>query len=258
MIQLGKYVIVCNRLDYNMAANDDILVINVGGEHVTVRRSTLCAVENSMLASMFSGRWTHTKDAHGNIFLDYDPYCFKKIVEFLRFYILDSTDPVPPQVTLEMMPAFDKLARFFGLDDVMWPVQFAPGANCCLTHNGLTVTRGTGGVACAALNQGVQKGKHCWRILSLSRNTVWYGIVRAESIAQADKMPHNFCTVKTTTDTTIEVTLDCDTAVLTVLACGPPCSIPVPNFDSSVPWFPCVVLRETGDSVCYISWTKLA
>ena len=35
---------------------DDVISLNVGSEIMTTTRSTLCQVENSLLASMFSGR----------------------------------------------------------------------------------------------------------------------------------------------------------------------------------------------------------
>lgn len=34
---------------------DEIVELNVGGEHITTARSTLCSVEGSMLEAMFSG-----------------------------------------------------------------------------------------------------------------------------------------------------------------------------------------------------------
>ena len=36
--------------------NDDIIHLNIGGQKITTKRSTLCLVENSRLADMFSGR----------------------------------------------------------------------------------------------------------------------------------------------------------------------------------------------------------
>ena len=39
-----------------------------------------------MLAAMFSERWDgcHKLDKEGRVFLDYSPYCFGKILEYLR------------------------------------------------------------------------------------------------------------------------------------------------------------------------------
>jgi hypothetical protein len=38
-------------------SDDDIILLNVGGQKFTSTRSTLCQVEGSLLAIMFSGRW---------------------------------------------------------------------------------------------------------------------------------------------------------------------------------------------------------
>eukprot|EP01043_Picozoa_sp_COSAG02_P000650 COSAG02_NODE_12_length_58022_cov_242.077379_33_plen_293_part_00 len=62
------------------------LKLNVGGtEYKGVKRETLCAVPESHLAQLFSGRWEQCllRDSSGNIFLDIDPACFDKILAFL-------------------------------------------------------------------------------------------------------------------------------------------------------------------------------
>ena len=53
---------------------DDVIELNVGGEIMATTRSTLCQVEGSLLASMFSGRWEDKlcKDKQRNYFLDLD------------------------------------------------------------------------------------------------------------------------------------------------------------------------------------------
>jgi len=65
----------------------DILKLNVGGiKTVAVQRSTLCAIEGSMLASSFSGRWDDSlpKDTDGAFFIDFDPELFLPLLEYLR------------------------------------------------------------------------------------------------------------------------------------------------------------------------------
>ena len=62
------------------------LKLNVGGtEYKGVKRETLCAVPESHLAELFSGRWEQCllRDHFSNIFLDIDPACFDKILAFL-------------------------------------------------------------------------------------------------------------------------------------------------------------------------------
>jgi len=68
-------------------AISDILKLNVGGiKTVAVQRSTLCAIEGSMLASSFSGRWDNSlpTDEHGAFFIDFDPELFLPLLEYLR------------------------------------------------------------------------------------------------------------------------------------------------------------------------------
>ena len=50
-----------------------------------MKRETLCAVPESHLAELFSGRWEQCllRDHSSNIFLDIDPTCFDKILAFL-------------------------------------------------------------------------------------------------------------------------------------------------------------------------------
>lgn len=47
----------------------DIINLNVGGANITTTRSTLCQVEGSFLASMFSGRWEKSlaRDENGRV-----------------------------------------------------------------------------------------------------------------------------------------------------------------------------------------------
>jgi hypothetical protein len=55
--------------DVDVVEDDDIIYLNVGGETMACNRSTLCQVEGSFLASMFSGRWENQqkKDKDGNV-----------------------------------------------------------------------------------------------------------------------------------------------------------------------------------------------
>jgi len=65
----------------------DILKLNVGGlKTLAVQRSTLCAIEGSMLASSFSGRWDSSlpRDEDGAFFIDFDPELFLPLLEYLR------------------------------------------------------------------------------------------------------------------------------------------------------------------------------
>ena len=56
-------------------SDDDMIHLNVGGQKFTTKRSTLCQVEGSLLASMFSGRWEDglERDQDGAVFFDFSP-----------------------------------------------------------------------------------------------------------------------------------------------------------------------------------------
>ena len=45
------------RIEAVNVRDDDLINLNVGGTKLTTTRSTLCQVEDSLLAALFSGRW---------------------------------------------------------------------------------------------------------------------------------------------------------------------------------------------------------
>ena len=61
------------RMETVSVRDDDIIHLNVSGVKLTTKRSTLCQVESSLLASMFSGRWEDCvqRDQDGVVFLDF-------------------------------------------------------------------------------------------------------------------------------------------------------------------------------------------
>jgi len=64
---------------------DDLIIeLNVGGRDFTSFKTTLCKIEDSMLAAMFSGRHPLTKDSRGRYFIDRDPVAFEVILNYLR------------------------------------------------------------------------------------------------------------------------------------------------------------------------------
>jgi hypothetical protein len=69
----------------NLNANlEEVLFLNVGGTIFNVRRELLCQYHDSMLARMFSGRWSLKEDRNGNIFIDRDPKLFSMVLSLLR------------------------------------------------------------------------------------------------------------------------------------------------------------------------------
>ena len=97
--------------------SDDVISLNVGGESMTCLRSTLCQIDGSLLATMFSGRWEDrlTKDKDGNVFLDYDPECFKFILNYLRAKKMQS----PERQAIILSPPQEKKNDYWILIDYL-------------------------------------------------------------------------------------------------------------------------------------------
>ena len=61
-----------------------IITLNVGGEIYTASLATLTKDPNSMLGTMFGGRFATQKDPNGNYFIDRDGALFRFVLGFLR------------------------------------------------------------------------------------------------------------------------------------------------------------------------------
>lgn len=136
---------------------DDILTLNIGGEKtVSVQRKTLCLVEDSMLASSFSGRWDESlvRDADGAIFVDFRPELFMPLLDYLRARrIQDPETPVLMPTVQGSEEAFQTMLKYYGLETAgrSPPVQlsftFVPpveGRTFEVREDGLVATRATG------------------------------------------------------------------------------------------------------------------
>ncbi|CAK0854844.1 unnamed protein product [Prorocentrum cordatum] len=103
------------------ARADEVLDLSLAGERdVSVLRSTLCAVDGSMLAATFSGRWDTQapKDSRGRFFIDYPPQVFDPLLGYLRETKLAGPGtPVvwPPPVAEEHQGLFRKMAEYYGV-----------------------------------------------------------------------------------------------------------------------------------------------
>mmetsp|Transcript_105985 Transcript_105985/g.187722 ORF Transcript_105985/g.187722 Transcript_105985/m.187722 type:complete len:367 (-) Transcript_105985:42-1142(-) len=123
----------------------DILTLNIGGEKVVQRRrSTLCAVKDSMLEARFSGRWDQQldKDDEGRHFINYPPSVFLPFLNYLSMKEAeDPHQPVPlPEIPEEEKALFEAMLRFFGLewlscprtiDGILTPYNLDMGSNSC-------------------------------------------------------------------------------------------------------------------------------
>jgi hypothetical protein len=133
-------------------SDDDIIDLNVGGHKLTTTRSTLCQVEGSLLASMFSGRWEDglKRDKDGAIFFDFNPQYFVIILGYLRARkIATPENPVPvPKVPEEQTKHFNDLVQYRGLNEEIVPkAEISQSEKFNLHSAGVAVQEG-GKVAC--------------------------------------------------------------------------------------------------------------
>eukprot|EP00812_Abedinium_dasypus_P003441 NODE_1424_length_1145_cov_274.667890.p1 GENE.NODE_1424_length_1145_cov_274.667890~~NODE_1424_length_1145_cov_274.667890.p1 ORF type:complete len:343 (-),score=85.48 NODE_1424_length_1145_cov_274.667890:103-1032(-) len=96
---------------------DELVAVNAGGETFTARRSTLCQVEGSMLASMFSGRWDQSLayDENGAAFVDASPRVFEAVLAHLRALRLDPRSKAP-EVAPSLQAEVTAFCKFMMLD----------------------------------------------------------------------------------------------------------------------------------------------
>jgi hypothetical protein len=110
-------------------SDDDIILLNVGGQKFTSTRSTLCQVEGSLLATMFSGRWEDSvkRDQDGAVFFDVNPQYFGYILDYLRAKkIATPENPAPlPEVPQNQEKNFSNLVEYLGLSKEIVPTEIA-------------------------------------------------------------------------------------------------------------------------------------
>jgi len=105
---------------------DDLITLNIGGEKtVTVKRGTLCAIGDSMLAASFSGRWDESlqRDSDGAIFVDFEPDLFMPLLAYLRMKRIESPEIFRGFPAGSVLPTvqgreveFQAMLNFYGLD----------------------------------------------------------------------------------------------------------------------------------------------
>ena len=129
------------------AVNDnDIIHLNIGGQKLTTKRSTLCQVENSLLASMFSGPWDsgHKRDKDGAVFLDYEPQYFVPVLSYLRAktFATPENPASLPRIPEDQIKDFKNFVDYLGLSDEIFPVEIAPSEKFNVHSPGVSLEEG--------------------------------------------------------------------------------------------------------------------
>src|SRR5690554_1332976 len=98
----------------------EIITLNVGGTIFSTTREALCQVKDSLLASMFSGRWEEslTRDEEGKVFFDFDPELFRFVLSYLRTKKLLQKEIPFPLVPQEKLLEMNAMRDFLGLTAV--------------------------------------------------------------------------------------------------------------------------------------------
>ena len=172
--ELDAYNAEKQRMKAVEVSDNDIIHLNVGGHKLTTKRSTLCQVEGSLLASMFSGRWEDSleRDQDGAIFLDFNPQYFLVILDYLRAKkIATPENPAPlPKVAQDQAKSFNNLLGYLGLSDEIVPAEIVPGEKFN-AHSSNVVTLQEGGTVAV-------HGPNVEHSYVLGENVYQQGIVR--------------------------------------------------------------------------------
>jgi hypothetical protein len=172
--ELDAYNAEKQRMKAVEVSDNDIIHLNVGGHKLTTKRSTLCQVEGSLLASMFSGRWEDSleRDQDGAIFFDFNPQYFLIILDYLRAKkIATPENPAPlPKVAEDQAKNVNNLLEYLGLSDEIVPAEKVPSEKFN-QHSSNVVTLQEGGTVAVHGS----KGGHGY---VLGENVYQQGIVR--------------------------------------------------------------------------------
>ena len=127
LAEVQAYKAEKERMEAFVVSDDDIIDLNVGGQKLTTTRSTLCQVEGSLLASMFSGRWEDSlkRDKDGAVFFDFNPQHVVLILDYLRQKKIASPEnPAPlPKISEDQLQSFTNLVEYLGLNTEIVPTR---------------------------------------------------------------------------------------------------------------------------------------
>jgi hypothetical protein len=196
--EFGVYEAEKLRINSIQVKDDDIIKLNVGGTKITTKRSTLCQVKGSLLASMFSGRWEDSlaRDEDDRVFFDFNPQYFLLILEYLRgktIATLESPPPLP-KVPRDQKKSFYNLVEYLGLGSEIVPeppdkfAQHSTGVT--LQEGGLVAVKDSTPshkyvLGADVYEQGIVRRK--LKIESYENNHwMWVGVVKGIVVPQND------------------------------------------------------------------------
>jgi len=173
---------------------DNVLSLNIGGKKITIKRSTLTQVKGSLLETMFSSsHWEEKldRDKEGNIFLDFDPKLFGKIIDYLRArLILEEGSPIPfPVVSREDEDNFKSLVAYLRLGEGILPKRpkdlFSTTDTLTIFGDGVGVEKPQNGDKHAWVKgkEVISKGEFTWR-LKIEEFTHWMliGVINVNEV----------------------------------------------------------------------------
>ena len=192
--ELDAYNLEKERMKAVMVNNNDIIHLNVGGEKMTTKRSTLCQVEGSLLAPMFSGRWEDglERDKDGCIFLDFNPKYFSLILDYLRAKKIETPEnpALLPKVPSEQLKNFSVLVGYLGLKEEMMltitETLKLHSAGITIEENGAVAVHGSAGRHEYVLGENIyEEGEIHWQLKLesfLNNNWMFVGIVKGDTV----------------------------------------------------------------------------
>ncbi|XP_028410726.1 uncharacterized protein LOC114533409 [Dendronephthya gigantea] len=200
--EIEAYNVEKKKLNAVIVRDDDIIHLNIGGTKFTTTRSTLCQVKDSLLASMFSGRWEDSvpRDQDGAVFFDYNPVYFGFILDYLRAKKMATPEnPAPlPDVPDNQVKNFQNLVGYLGLSEDIVPTKIGPTDKFNLRSPEITLQK-EGRVAVHDPNSGhkyvlgentYQQGivRFKLKVESMQNNNwVLVGILKADVVPQSQK-----------------------------------------------------------------------
>ena len=145
--EIEAYKAEKERIEAVNVRDDDLINLNVGGTKITTTRSTLCQVEDSLLAAMFSGRWEDNikRDQDGAVFFDFNPQHFILVLDYLRVKKIKTPENPPPlpKVPEDQEESFNSLVQYLGLsNEIITPSKIMPSEKFNSCSPGVSLQEG--------------------------------------------------------------------------------------------------------------------